>query len=91
MKKQFLEKCSTLIIKLVIIGVVLIAGVAVIYPDELIQFSKGTTIQENAEQGLSNLKDSSINEIGNSFSTNLQNLGNSVKNTINNIFERIQF
>ena len=91
MKKQSVENYPALIIKLVIIGIVLIAGVAVIYPDELIQFSKGTTIQENAEQGLSNLKDSSINEIGNSFTKNLQNLENSFRNTINNIFERIQF
>lgn len=78
-----------MIIKLIIIGIVLIAGVAVIYPDELIQFSKGTTIQENTEQGLSNLKDSSINEIENSFSKNLQDLKNTIKNTISNIFERI--
>ncbi len=57
-----------------------------IYPDELIQFSKGTTIQENTEQGLSNLKDSSINEIGNSLTKNIQNLENKIRNTISNIF-----
>ncbi len=85
-KKQFVDNYSTLIIKLLIIGIVLIAGVAVIYPDELIQFSKGTTIQENTEQGLSNLKDSSINEIGNSLTKNIQNLENKIRNTISNIF-----
>ena len=76
-----------MIIKLLIIGVVIVAGVALIYPDELIQFSKGSTLQENTEQGFSNLKDTSIDEIGNSFVQNFQKTGNKIENTINNMFD----
>ena len=77
-----------MIVKLLIIGIVIVAGVALIYPDELIQFSKGSTIQENAEQGFSNLKDTSINEIGNSLVQNFEKTGNKIENTINNMFDR---
>ena len=77
-----------MIIKLLIIGIVIIAGIAFIYPDELIQFSKGSTIQENAEQSISNLKDTSINEIGNSLVQNFQKTGTKIENTINNMFDR---
>jgi len=77
-----------LIIKLLIIGIVIVAGIALIYPDELIQFSKVTTIQENAEQSFSNLKDSSINEIGNTLVQNFQKTGNKIENTITNLFDR---
>ena len=52
-----------MIIKLLIIVIVVVAGIALIYPDELIQFSKGSTIQENTEQSFSNLKDISFDEI----------------------------
>jgi hypothetical protein len=76
-----------LIIKLLIIGIVLVAGIALIYPDELIQFSKGSTIQENTEQSFSNLKDTSINEIGNSLVENFQKTGNKIQNAISNIFD----
>ena len=76
-----------MIIKLLIIGIVLVAGIALIYPDELIQFSKGSTIQENTEQGFSNLKDTSINEIGNSLVENFQKTGNKIQNSISNIFD----
>ncbi len=77
-----------MIVKLLIIGIVIVAGIALIYPDELIQFSKGSTIQENAEQGFSNLKDTSINEIGNSLVQNFQKTGSKIENTINNMFDR---
>ncbi len=77
-----------MIVKLLIIGIVIVAGIALIYPDELIQFSKGSTIQENAEQGFSNLKDTSINEIGNSLVQNFEKTGNKIENTINNMFDR---
>ncbi len=77
-----------MIIKLLIIGIVIVAGIALIYPDELIQFSKGSTLQENAGQGFSNLKDTSIDEIGNSFVQNFQKTGNKIENTINNMFDR---
>ena len=78
-----------MIIKLLIIGIVLVAGVALIYPDELIQFSKGSTLQENAEQGFSDLKVTSINEIGNSLVQNFQKTGNKIENIITNMFDRI--
>ena len=77
-----------MIVKLLIIGIVIVAGIALIYPDELIQFSKGSTLQENAEQGFSNLKDTSINEIGNSLVQNFQKTGTKIENTINNMFDR---
>jgi len=77
-----------MIIKLLIIGIVIVAGVALIYPDELIQFSKGSTLQENAEQGFSDLKVTSINEIGNSLVQNFQKAGNKIENSINNMFDR---
>ncbi len=77
-----------MIIKLLIIGIVIVAGIALIYPDELIQFSKVSTLQENAGQGFSNLKDTSIDEIGNSFVQNFQKTGNKIENTINNMFDR---
>ncbi len=77
-----------MIVKLLIIGIVIVAGIALIYPDELIQFSKGSTLQENAEQGFSNLKDTSINEIGNSLVQNFQKTGTKIENTINNMFTR---
>jgi hypothetical protein len=77
-----------LIVKLLIIGIVIIAGIVLIYPDDLIQFSKGSTLQENTEQGFTNLKDTSINEIGNSFVQNFQKTGIKIENTINNMFDR---
>ncbi len=77
-----------MIIKLLIIGIVIVAGIALIYPDEVIQFSKGSTLQENAEQGFSNLKDTSLNEIGNSLAQNFQKTGTKIENTINNMFDR---
>ena len=77
-----------MIVKLLIIGIVIVAGIALIYPDEVIQFSKGSTLQENAEQGFSNLKDTSINEIGNSLVQNFQKTGTKIENTINNMFDR---
>ena len=77
-----------MIIKLLIIGVVIVAGIALIYPDELIQFSKGSTLQENTEQSFTNLKDTSINEIGNSIAQSFQKTGNKIEITINNMFDR---
>lgn len=52
-----------MIIKLLIIGVALVAGVALIYSEETIQFSKGFTLQETTEQNFIDLKDDTIDEI----------------------------
>ena len=76
-----------MIIKLLIIGIVTIAGIVLIYPDELIQFSKGSTLQETTEQSFSNLKDSSISEIKNSIAEDFQQIGNKIKNSITSIFD----
>lgn len=76
-----------MIIKLLIIGLVIVAGIAIVYPTEIIQFSKGSTIQENTEQSFSNLKDISIDEIGNSLVQNLQKTVNTIENTIHNTFD----
>ena len=77
-----------MIIKLLIIGIIIVAGITLIYPDEIIQFSKGSTLQENAEQSFSNLKDTSINGVGNSLVDNFQKIGNKIESTINNVFGR---
>jgi predicted PurR-regulated permease PerM len=77
-----------LIIKLLIIGIVIVAGIVVIYPDEIIQFSKGSSLQENTEQEFSNLKNTSIDEIGNSIVENFQKVGNKIENTVNEIVDR---
>ena len=79
---------SSLIIKLLIIGIVIVAGIVVIYPDEIIQFSKGSSLQENTEQEFSNLKNTSIDEIGNSIVENFQKVGNKIENTVNEILDR---
>jgi len=79
---------SSLIIKLLIIGIVIVAGIVVIYPDEIIQFSKGSSLQENTEQEFSNLKNTSIDEIGNSIVENFQKVGNKIENTVNEIVDR---
>ncbi len=79
---------SSLIIKLLIIGIVIVAGIVVIYPDEIIQFSKGSSLQENTEQEFSNLKNTSIDEIGNSIVENFQKIGNKIENTVNEIVDR---
>ena len=77
-----------MIIKLLIIGIVIVAGIVVIYPDEIIQFSKGSSLQENTEQEFSNLKNTSIDEIGNSIVENFQKVGNKIENTVNEIVDR---
>ena len=76
-----------MIIKIIIVGVVIIAGMALMYPNELIQFSKGSTIQENTEQGISNLKNTSFGEVGNTLTQNLQKITSTIEKTFNEIFE----
>lgn len=79
----------SLIIKLLIVGIVIVVGIAMIYSDEFIQFSKGSTLQENTEQDFSNLKNTSIHEFGNSIVQNFQKAGNKIENTITEMFDRI--
>jgi len=78
-----------LIIKLLIIGVVLVAGVALIYPEEIIQFSKGFTLQETTEQNFIDLKDDTIDEIGDTIGETFHKVGNKIEDIVNNLFGKI--
>lgn len=78
-----------MIVKILIIITVFVSGIILLYPDEIIQFSKGTAIKENSENDFSNIKDISINNIGNSLIQNFQKVGNKIENTINNTFDGI--
>jgi len=75
-----------LIIKLLIIGIVLVAGVALIYPEEIIQFSKGFTLQETTEQNFIDLKDDTIDEVGDTIGETFHKVGNKIEDTVNNLF-----
>lgn len=78
-----------MIIKLLIIGVVLVAGVALIYSEETIQFSKGFTLQETTEQNFIDLKDDTIDEIGDTIGETFHKVGNKIEDTVNNLFGKI--
>lgn len=78
-----------MIIKLLIIGVVLVAGIALIYPEETIQFSKGFTLQETTEQNFIDLKDDTIDEIGDTIGETFHKAGNKIEDTVNNLFGKI--
>jgi len=78
-----------LIFKLLIIGVVLVAGVALIYPEETIQFSKGFTLQETTEQNFIDLKDDTIDEIGDTIGETFHKTCNKIEDTVNNLFGKI--
>ena len=75
-----------MIIKLLIIGIVLVAGVALIYPEEIIQFSKGFTLQEKTEQNFIALKDDTIDEVGDTIGETFHKVGNKIEDMVNNLF-----
>ena len=89
-----------MIIKLLIIGIILVGGVALIYPEEIIQFSKGFTLQEKTEQNFIDLKDDTIDEVedtidevedtideaGDTIGETFHKVGNKIENTVNNLF-----
>ena len=75
-----------MIIKLLIIGIVLVAGVVLIYPEEIIQFSKGFTLQEKTEQNFIDLKDDTIDEVGDTIGKTFHKVGNKIEDTVNNLF-----
>ena len=75
-----------MIIKLLIIGIVLVAGVALIYPEETIQFSKDFTLQEKTEQNFIVLKDDTIDEVGDTIGETFHKVGNKIEDTVNNLF-----
>jgi len=77
-----------LIIKLLIIGIVLVAGVALIYPEETIQFSKGFTLQEKTEQNFIALKDDTIDEVGDTIGETFHKVGNKIEDMVNNLFDK---
>jgi len=77
-----------LIIKLLIIGIVLVAGVALIYSEETIQFSKDFTLQEKTEQNFIDLKDDTIDEVGDTIGETFYKVGNKIEDTVNNLFDK---
>jgi len=78
-----------LIIKLLIIGVVLVTGVALIYLEETIQFSKGFTLQEKTEQNFIDLKNDAIGEVGDVIGETFHKVSNKIEDTVNNLFGKI--
>ena len=77
-----------MIIKLLIIGIVLVAGVALIYSEETIQFSKDFTLQEKTEQNFIDLKDDTIDEVGDTIGETFHKVGNKIEDTVNNLFDK---
>ena len=77
-----------MIIKLLIIGIVLVAGVALIYSEETIQFSKDFTLQEKTEQNFIDLKDDTIDEVGDTIGETFYKVGNKIEDTVNNLFDK---
>ena len=75
-----------MIIKLLIIGIVLVVGVVLIYPEEIIQFSKGFTLQEKTEQNFIVLKDDTIDEVGDTIDETFHKVGNKIEDIVNNLF-----
>ena len=83
-----------MIIKLLIIGIVLVL-VVLIYPEEIIQFSKGFTLQEKTEQNFIDLKDNTIDEVGDTIDEagdiigeTFHKAGNKIEDTVNNLFSK---
>jgi len=75
-----------LIFKLLIIVSVLISGLVLLYPEEIIQFSKGSTIQENTEKNLMDLKDGADKETEN-LKQIFSEFGEKIKISFNDFFE----
>jgi len=75
-----------LIFKLLIIVSVLISGLVLLYPEEIIQFSKGSTIQENTEKNLMDLKDGADKETEN-IKQIFSEYGEKIKISFNDFFE----
>ena len=72
-----------------IIGIVLVAGVVLIYPEEIIQFSKGFTLQEKTEQNFIDLKDDTIDEVVDTIGETFHKVSNKIEDTVNNLFGKI--
>jgi len=75
-----------LIFKLLIIVSVLISGLVLLYPEEIIQFSKGSSIQENTEKNLMDLKDGADKETEN-LKQIFSEFGEKIKISFNDFFE----
>ncbi len=75
-----------MIFKLLIIVSVLISGLVLLYPEEIIQFSKGSTIQENTEKNLMDLKDGADKETEN-LKQIFSEFGEKIKISFNDFFE----
>ena len=70
-----------MIFKLLIVGGVIISGLVLLYPEEIIQFSKGFTIQENTEN-LTEIKEGASLEAEN-FKEKIFEFVDKTKNSIN--------
>lgn len=75
-----------MIFKLLIIVSVLISGLVLLYPEEIIQFSKGSTIQENTEKNIMDLKDGAYKETEN-LKQIFSEFGEKIKISFNDFFE----
>lgn len=75
-----------MIFKLLIIVSVLISGLVLLYPEEIIQFSKGSSIQENTEKNLMDLKDGADKETEN-IKQIFSEYGEKIKISFNDFFE----
>ena len=75
-----------MIFKLLIIVSVIISGLVLLYPEEIIQFSKGSTIQENTEKNLMDLKDGADKETEN-IKQIFSEFGEKIKISFNDFFE----
>ncbi len=75
-----------MIFKLLIIVSVLISGLVLLYPEEIIQFSKGSSIQENTEKNLMDLKDGADKETEN-IKQIFSEFGEKIKISFNDFFE----
>jgi hypothetical protein len=75
-----------LIIKLLIIISIVISGFVLLYPEEIIQFSKGSTIQESTEKNLMDLKDGIDNETTN-IKQILSEFSDKAQTNFNNFFQ----
>ena len=75
-----------MILKLLIVATVIISGFVLIYPEEIIQFSKGSTIQENTEKNIMEIKDGAEKETEN-IKQIFYEFGEKTKNSFNSFFE----
>ena len=75
-----------MIFKILIIVSVLVSGLVLLYPEEIIQFSKGSTIQESTEKNLVELKEGANKETEN-IKQIFSEFGEKIQGNFNNLIE----